>query len=82
MSSGGSSSRRERTDVDENMEISVSEDVEVLPTFDMRAIPLGRVGTPEEIANCVAWLCSDEASYVAGANVRVAGGRPPGTTLG
>ena len=39
--------------------------------------------TPEEIASVVAWLCSDEeASYVAGANVRVAGGRPPGTTLG
>ena len=47
-----------------------------------KQIPLARVGTPEEVANCVVWLCSDEASYVAGANVRVAGGRPPGTTLG
>lgn len=55
---------------------------EALPTFDMTEIPLGRAGTPEEIAHCVAWLCSEEASYVAGANVRVAGGRPPGTTLG
>lgn len=55
---------------------------ETLPTFDMSNIPLGRVGTPDEIADCVAWLCSDEASYVAGANVRIAGGRPPGTTLG
>ena len=55
---------------------------ETLPSFDMSQIPLGRVGTPEEIANCVVWLCSDEASYVAGANVRIAGGRPPGTTLG
>lgn len=55
---------------------------ETLPTFDMSKIPLGRAGTPEEIAHCVVWLCSDEASYVAGANVRVAGGRPPGTTLG
>ena len=55
---------------------------ETLPTFDMSQIPLGRVGTPDEVANCVAWLCSEEASYVAGANVRVAGGRPPGTTLG
>ena len=51
-------------------------------TFDMSVIPLGRLGQPNEIADCVAWLCSDEASYVAGANVRVAGGRPPGTTLG
>jgi len=55
---------------------------ETLPSFDMSAIPLGRVGTPEEVASCVVWLCSDDASYVAGANVRVAGGRPPGTTLG
>jgi NAD(P)-dependent dehydrogenase (short-subunit alcohol dehydrogenase family) len=51
-------------------------------TFDMSQIPLGRMGTPQEIASVVAWLCSEEASYVAGANVRVAGGRPPGTTLG
>ena len=55
---------------------------ETLPTFDMSQIPLGRVGTPEDIAHVVCWLCSDEAAYVAGANVRVAGGRPPGTTLG
>ena len=55
---------------------------ETLPTFDMKQIPLGRAGVPDEIAHCVAWLCSDEASYVAGANVRIAGGRPPGTTLG
>lgn len=51
-------------------------------TFDWTQVPLGRIGTPEEVANAVYWLCSDEASYVAGANVRVAGGRPPGTTLG
>ena len=55
---------------------------ETLPTFDLSQIPLGRVGSPDEIANCVVWLCSEGASYVAGANVRVAGGRPPGTTLG
>ena len=55
---------------------------DVLPSFDMSAIPLGRVGTPDEIANVIVWLCSEEASYVAGANVRIAGGRPPGTTLG
>ena len=37
---------------------------------------------PSEIADAVCWLCSAEASYVAGANIRVAGGRPPGTTIG
>jgi len=39
-------------------------------------IPMGRVGEPDEIAQTIAWLLSDKASYVAGANVRVAGGRP------
>jgi len=55
---------------------------DTVQTFDLSQIPVGRVGTPDEIANCIVWLCSDESSYVAGANVRVAGGRPPGTTLG
>tara|TARA_B110001452_G_scaffold231695_1_gene208642 strand:- start:1285 stop:2139 length:855 start_codon:yes stop_codon:yes gene_type:complete len=55
---------------------------ETAKTFDWSQIPLGRIGEPDEIANTVVWLCSDEASYVCGANVRVAGGRPPGTTLG
>jgi NAD(P)-dependent dehydrogenase (short-subunit alcohol dehydrogenase family) len=39
-------------------------------------IPMGRVGEPDEIAEAVRWLLSDQASYVAGANIRVAGGRP------
>jgi len=38
-------------------------------------IPLGRAGAPEEIANAIAWLLSDEASYVTGTTLRVAGGR-------
>ncbi|MDH3414297.1 MAG: SDR family oxidoreductase [Gammaproteobacteria bacterium] len=39
-------------------------------------IPMGRVADPEEVAEAVAWLLSDRASFVAGANIRVAGGRP------
>ena len=37
--------------------------------------PLGRVGEPEDIANAVAFLVSDEASYVTGQTVYVEGGR-------
>ncbi|HTT17938.1 MAG TPA: SDR family oxidoreductase [Candidatus Sulfotelmatobacter sp.] len=35
---------------------------------------LGRVGTPEEVAACAAFLCSDDASYVTGASLFVDGG--------
>jgi 3-oxoacyl-[acyl-carrier protein] reductase len=37
-------------------------------------IPLNRLGTPQDIADCVAWLVSDKASYVTGHVVRVNGG--------
>ena len=39
-----------------------------------RAIPLGRIGTPEGVARCALFLASDEAPYVTGANVVVDGG--------
>lgn len=38
------------------------------------AIPLGRMGTPEELANAVVWLASGEAGYVTGAVLGVSGG--------
>ena len=36
--------------------------------------PVGRVGTPEEIAEAVVWLCSDAASFVTGHAMSVDGG--------
>ncbi|EHA16632.1 SDR family oxidoreductase [Halomonas sp. HAL1] len=38
-------------------------------------IPMRRGGTAEEVANTIAWLLSDEASYVTGSFIDVAGGR-------
>jgi NAD(P)-dependent dehydrogenase (short-subunit alcohol dehydrogenase family) len=38
------------------------------------AHPMGRIAKPSEIANCVAFLLSEEASFVTGANWRVDGG--------
>ena len=40
----------------------------------VKMIPLGRVGTPEEVANCVAFLASEEAAYVTGHVLNVNGG--------
>lgn len=38
-------------------------------------IPLKRGGIPEEVANAIAWLLSEEASYVTGSFIDLAGGR-------
>ncbi|MFZ0284894.1 MAG: 3-oxoacyl-[acyl-carrier-protein] reductase [Terriglobales bacterium] len=40
----------------------------------VKNIPLGRVGTPEDVASAVAFLASDEASYITGHVLSVNGG--------
>ncbi|MGG1876184.1 MULTISPECIES: SDR family NAD(P)-dependent oxidoreductase [Paenibacillus] len=37
-------------------------------------IPLGRLGTPSDIGEAIAWLSSDAASYITGINLRIDGG--------
>jgi 3-oxoacyl-[acyl-carrier protein] reductase len=39
-----------------------------------KAIPLKRGGTPEDVANCVAFLASDQSSYISGQVLQVDGG--------
>jgi 3-oxoacyl-[acyl-carrier protein] reductase len=36
--------------------------------------PLGRLGKPEDIADVVAFLCSDAARWITGQNIRATGG--------
>lgn len=42
-----------------------------------KRIPLGRPGLPEDTANAVAFLCSDEAQYITGESMNVSGGEEP-----
>jgi 3-oxoacyl-[acyl-carrier protein] reductase len=41
---------------------------------DLRAIPVGRLGTPRELGDVVAFLCSERAAYVTGTVIPVDGG--------
>jgi 3-oxoacyl-[acyl-carrier protein] reductase len=45
-----------------------------LPKNIESLVPLGRAGTPDDIANLAVFLCSNEASYITGQNIDVAGG--------
>lgn len=41
----------------------------------VRAIPMSRLGHPEEVGAVAVWLCSDQATFVTGATIPVDGGR-------
>ena len=48
---------------------------EVLDSKIIPQIPIGRLGFPEEVAGLVAYLASDEAAFVCGANIAINGGQ-------
>jgi acetoacetyl-CoA reductase len=48
---------------------------DVLDTKIIPQIPVGRLGKPEEVAALVAYLCTDEAAFLTGANIAINGGQ-------
>jgi NAD(P)-dependent dehydrogenase (short-subunit alcohol dehydrogenase family) len=46
-----------------------------------QSVPLGRIGTTDDVAACVLWLCSEDASFVTGVTLPVDGGQSAGMKL-
>ncbi|MET1004569.1 MAG: glucose 1-dehydrogenase [Propionibacteriaceae bacterium] len=43
-----------------------------------RSTPMGRIGTVDDVANAVLWLCSDEAAFITGVTLPIDGGQSAG----
>ena len=54
-----------------NMTMNIAEKVKLYLTS---RIPMGRLGSGEDVANCVAFLSSNQASYITGETIHVNGG--------
>ena len=48
---------------------------DILDSKILPQIPVARLGKPEEVAGLVAYLCSEEAAFVTGANIAINGGQ-------
>tara|TARA_Y100000590_G_scaffold370107_1_gene431752 strand:- start:6 stop:740 length:735 start_codon:yes stop_codon:yes gene_type:complete len=57
--------------IQSNMTMNIAEKVKLYLTS---RIPMGRLGTGEDVSNCVAFLSSKEASYITGETIHVNGG--------
>jgi len=55
----------------EEMGVSMEE---WLPNFVKNTIPLGRMQTGDDVADLIAFLCSDQASYMTGQSINTTGG--------
>jgi NAD(P)-dependent dehydrogenase (short-subunit alcohol dehydrogenase family) len=55
--------------------VQSQEQLEQFKTSFVSTIPLGRMGTPDEVAKAVSFLASDDSSYVTGIELFVEGGR-------
>ncbi len=64
--------------IDTPMATATTGDARIAAIF-ADTIPIGRFGKPEEIAAAIAFLASDDASFVVGANLLVDGGMTSGT---
>jgi NAD(P)-dependent dehydrogenase (short-subunit alcohol dehydrogenase family) len=53
---------------------ALQKDPEVGPLLDLLPIPIGRTGTAQEMAKVIAFLLSDDASYIHGTMMWVDGG--------
>ncbi|MGB5980776.1 MAG: SDR family oxidoreductase [Nonlabens sp.] len=62
------------TPIYNKMDGMTNEQVEEMGKSFAENVPLSRFGEPEEIAGAVAWLASDEASYVNGIELEIDGG--------
>ena len=60
---------------DTGWEKALKENPGEVEEFIKRELPLGRFGTPEEIANVVVFICSEKASLLNGASIPVDGGQ-------
>ena len=57
----------------EMLDRTVQTNTELIEYFKT-TLPMGRIGTPEEVVNAVLWLCSDASSFVTGHSLTVDGG--------
>jgi NAD(P)-dependent dehydrogenase (short-subunit alcohol dehydrogenase family) len=60
--------------IDTNMPRRAISDPAVLEAYISTSVPVGRMGTAQEVAQTVIWLCSDAASFITGTVLTVDGG--------